>query len=76
MHHFKKSVSLLIEGFFFIYMGYFSQLWLEYPLFLYIYETFRFKHLRRRATDSNHQLTGVEPLVPTGLEPIRDNGGN
>ena len=26
--------------------------------------------------DSNHLLTGFEPLVLTGLEPIRDNGGN
>ena len=30
----------------------------------------------RLTTDSNHLLTGVEPLVLTGLEPIRDNGGN
>ena len=25
--------------------------------------------------DSNHLLTGFEPLVLMGLEPIRDNGG-
>ena len=26
--------------------------------------------------DSNHCLTGLEPLVMMGLEPIRDKGGN
>ena len=26
--------------------------------------------------DSNHCLTGFEPLVLMGLEPIGDNGGN
>lgn len=26
--------------------------------------------------DSNHCLTGFEPLVLMGLEPIRDKGGN
>ena len=40
------------------------------------YETFRFNDYRRHVTDSNHCLTGVEPLVPMGLEPIRDNDGN
>ena len=33
MTDFLKSVSLLIEGLFFIYIGYFSQIWLEYPFF-------------------------------------------
>ena len=28
MTHFLKSVSLLIEGLLFIYIGYFSQIWL------------------------------------------------
>ena len=44
MTHFLKSVSLPCEGLFFLHIiGYFSQIWLEYPLFLFKYETFRFK---------------------------------
>ena len=51
---FKIQRSSLKEDLFFIFIGYFSLSWLEYPLFLCIYETFRFKHLRRLTTDSNH----------------------
>ena len=61
---------------FFDFTGDFSQFRLEYPLFLYIYETFRFKHLGRLTTDSNLLSWRLEPLVLMGLEPIRDNGGN
>ena len=49
MTHFLKSIGLLEklvslkEDLFFNIIGYFSQIWLEYPLFLPIYETFRFK---------------------------------
>ena len=54
VRHFLKSLSLLIEGLFLIYIGYFRQIWLEYPHFLFNYETFRFKHLRRLTTDRDH----------------------
>ena len=46
--------------FFLRFIGYFSQKRLEYPIFLYKYETFRFKRLGRRATDSNHCPMGFE----------------
>jgi hypothetical protein len=48
MTHFLKSIGLLEklvslkEDLFFIFIGYFNQIRLEYPIFLYIYETFRF----------------------------------
>ena len=44
VRHFLKSVSLLVRLIFLHFIGYFSQIWLEYPIFLCIYETFRFKH--------------------------------
>ena len=77
-----KSVSLqeklvsLMKAYFFIYIGYFNQFRLEYPIFLPINETFRFKPYVRLTTDSNLLSWGLESLVLMGLELIRDNGGN
>ena len=65
-----------MKAYFLIYIGYFSLLWLKYPLFLPIYETFRFSNYRRLTKESNQVSWGLEPLVLMGHEPIRDNGGN
>ena len=64
------------KAYFLHFIGYFSQIQLEYPIFLPIYETFRFKDQVRMTTDSNLLLMGFEYQVLMGLEPIRDNGGN
>ena len=51
---FEICRSSLKEDLFFIFIRCFNQMWLEYPIFLYIYDTYRFKCLRRLTTDSNH----------------------
>ena len=74
MTHLLKSIGLLERGSFFIFIGYFNRLWLEYPIF-YAF----MKHLDLNANGCKYnywRLTTDSNLLSWGLEPIRDNSGN
>ena len=76
MTHFLKSISILNMKANFLLYRVFSHFWLEYPIFLCKYETFRFSDYRRLAMNSNLVSWKIESNCPMGFNTIRDSGGN